>query len=67
MTLASLRANREFTALWIGQAVSNLGIGISSFAYPVVVLAATGSAVKAGAVGSVFAATAFVLRIPAGA
>jgi predicted MFS family arabinose efflux permease len=64
---APLRRNREFAALWVGQAVSNLGIGISSFAYPLVVLAATGSALRAGAVGTVLAATAFVLRLPAGA
>jgi predicted MFS family arabinose efflux permease len=50
----------------VGQAVSNLGIGISSFAYPLVVLAATGSAFRAGVVGTVLAATAFVLRLPAG-
>ncbi|HET7138211.1 MAG TPA: MFS transporter [Gaiellaceae bacterium] len=64
---APLRRNREFVALWVGQAVSNLGIGISSFAYPLVVLAATGSALRAGTVGTVLAATAFVLRLPAGA
>jgi predicted MFS family arabinose efflux permease len=63
---APLRRNRAFVALWLGQAVSNLGISISSFAYPVVVLAETGSAVKAGAVGSVLSATAFFLRLPAG-
>jgi len=63
----SLRHNRDFAALWFGQAISNLGISISSFAYPVLVLAVTGSAVKAGAVGTVLAATAFVLRLPAGA
>src|SRR5581483_952077 len=61
-----LRKNRDFAALWIGQAVSHLGISISSFAYPVVVLELTGSAAKAGAVGSVLAGTAFVLRLPAG-
>jgi MFS family permease len=64
---APLRHDREFAALWLGQAISNLGISVSSFAYPVVVLAVTGSAVKAGAVGTVLAATAFVLRLPAGA
>jgi predicted MFS family arabinose efflux permease len=64
---APLRRNREFAALWVGQAVSNLGIGISSFAYPLVVLAATGSPLRAGAVGTVLAGTAFVLRLPAGA
>jgi MFS family permease len=64
--VGSLGRNREYVALWVGQAVSNLGISISSFAYPVVVLAATGSPVEAGAVGSVLAATAFFLRLPAG-
>lgn len=62
-----LRRNREFVALWVGQAVSTFGIGISSFAYPLVVLAATGSALRAGVVGTVLAGTAFVLRLPAGA
>jgi MFS family permease len=64
--MRSLGRNREYVALWVGQAVSNLGISISSFAYPVVVLAATGSPVEAGAVGSMLAATAFFLRLPAG-
>jgi MFS family permease len=62
----ALRHNREYRALWLGQAVSNLGISVSSFAYPLVVLTATGSAVKAGVVGTELAATAFVLRLPAG-
>src|SRR3954451_5683041 len=61
-----LGRNRDFVALWVGQAVSNLGISISSFAYPLVVLDATGSPAKAGAVGSVLAGTAFFLRLPAG-
>jgi MFS family permease len=61
-----LRRNRDFVALWVGQAVSNLGIGISSFAYPLVVLAATGSTIRAGAVGAVLSGTAFFLRLPAG-
>lgn len=61
-----LGRNRDYRALWVGQAVSNLGISVSSFAYPLVVLAATGSPLKAGVVGSVLAGTAFVLRIPAG-
>jgi predicted MFS family arabinose efflux permease len=46
--------------------VSNLGISISSFAYPLVVLEATGSPIRAGVVGTVLAGTAFVLRLPAG-
>jgi len=62
-----LRRNRDFVALWVGGAISNLGISISSFAYPIVVLGATGSPAQAGLVGSVLTATTFVLRLPAGA
>ncbi len=62
-----LHRNREYVALWVGQIVSALGISISSFAYPLVVLAATGSPAKAGLVGSVLAGTTFFLRLPAGA
>jgi len=64
---APLHRNREYVALWAGQTVSALGISISSFAYPLVVLAATGSTVKAGLVASVLTATTFFLRLPAGA
>jgi len=44
-----------------------LGISISSFAYPLIVLDQTGSPAKAGLVGSILAGTAFFLRLPAGA
>ena len=43
-----------------------LGISISSFAYPLVVLDQTDSPAKAGLVGSILAGTAFFLRLPAG-
>src|SRR5205823_11534354 len=67
MPAAPLRRNREFVALWVGQALSTLGISISSFAYPLVVLDATGSPAQAGLVGSVPAGSTFFLPIPAGA
>src|SRR4051812_17484001 len=43
-----------------------LGISISAFAYPLIVLDETGSPAKAGLVGSILAGTAFFLRLPAG-
>jgi hypothetical protein len=43
-----------------------LGISISSFAYPLVVLDETGSPARAGLVGSVLVGTAFFLGLPAG-
>lgn len=61
-----LRGNRDFVALWTGQAASALGTSISSLAYPLVLLSMTGSSALAGAGAAVMAATTFLLRIPAG-
>src|SRR6202451_3457128 len=46
-----LRRNRDFQLLWGGQAVSLLGSQISKIAYPLLVLAMTGSPAKAGIAG----------------
>jgi hypothetical protein len=43
-----LRRNRDFQLLWGGQAVSLLGSQTSKVAYPLLVLAMTGSPAKAG-------------------
>lgn len=64
---APLSRNRDFRALWTGQTVSALGTSISSLAYPLLVLAVTGSPALAGLVGTVLAAVTFALRIPASA
>ena len=63
----SLSRNREFAALWIGQTISQFGTSLSAFAYPLLVLALTGSAAQAGLVGTVLGLTTFLLRLPAGA
>jgi hypothetical protein len=55
-----LRRNRDFQLLWGGQAVSLLGSQTSKIAYPLLVLAMTGSPAKAGVAG--FAA---MLGLPA--
>jgi hypothetical protein len=65
--LSTLRANRNFRLLWIGQVLSDLGTQIGALAYPLLVLALTHSALVAGAVGTAASATAFVVRLPAGA
>ena len=62
-----LRQNRDFRLLWIGQAVSALGSIISLTAYPLLVLALTGSAASAGLVGFLAALPYAVLQLPAGA
>jgi predicted MFS family arabinose efflux permease len=61
-----LRRNRDFQLLWIGQAASALGTRASTVAYPLLVLALSGSPADAGLVG--FAATIpyLVVQLPAG-
>jgi MFS family permease len=66
VTERSLRHNREFLALWSGQAASSLGTSISTLAYPLLVLSATGSPGQAGLVASALALTTFLVRLPAG-
>src|SRR5215471_2417404 len=65
--LSTLRANRNFRLLWIGQVLSDLGTQVGSLAYPLLVLALTHSALIAGAVGTAASASAFAVRLPAGA
>ncbi len=57
-----LRRNRDFQLLWGGQAISLLGSQTSKIAYPLLVLALTGSPVKAGVAG--FAAMLGYLLFP---
>lgn len=63
---ASLRGNRDFTLLWTGQAVSDLGSQMSVICYPMLILAATGSAAKAGFVGGAALIATLVTLLPAG-
>ena len=57
-----LRRNRDFQLLWGGQAVSLLGSQTSKIAYPLLVLALTGSPAQAGVAG--FAAMLGYLLFP---
>lgn len=61
-----LRHNREFTLLWSGQALSGLGSQLSTVAYPLLVLALTGSPAKAGIVGFAANVPVTALALPAG-
>ncbi|MFP3466152.1 MFS transporter [Leifsonia sp. SIMBA_070] len=56
-----------FRILWISQALSQFGTSVSSLAYPLLLLDTTGSAMQAGLVGTVVAATGLLTRLPAGA
>ncbi|MFD2079440.1 Predicted arabinose efflux permease, MFS family [Actinopolymorpha cephalotaxi] len=62
-----LHRNRDFRRLWIGQACSELGSGAAGLAYPLLVLALTGSPLQAGLAGTVRMAAGTVLGLPAGA
>ena len=62
-----LRRNRDFQLYWTGQFVSELGGRVSGIAYPLLVLALTGSPEKAGITGFVAGAPLFLLLLPAGA
>jgi MFS family permease len=66
MTSTPLRRNREFLLLWSGQAVSQLGSQISLVAYPLLVLAVTGSPAKAGLVAFARNIPIAALALPAG-
>lgn len=61
-----LRRNRNFILLQAGQLLSNTGTQVTSIAYPLLVLALTHSAVKAGIVSFARAAPMALLAIPAG-
>ena len=61
-----LRRNRDFQLLWGGQAVSLLGSQTSKIAYPLLVLAMTGSPAKAGIAGFAAMLGYLLYPLPAG-
>ncbi|MEU2736822.1 MFS transporter [Streptomyces sp. NPDC007095] len=60
-----LRANRDFLLLWTGAGLAFVGSRISTVAYPMLVLAYTGSASDAGIVGF-FANLPYLLQLAGG-
>jgi len=64
---ASLWRNRDYLLLWSGQAVSSFGSQISGLAFPLLVLALTGSPAQAGVIGALRALPFALLSLPAGA
>ena len=55
-----LSRNRDFQVLWLSQVLSSGGQQISTVAFPLLVLGLTGSAAKAGLVGTASAAAGYV-------
>ncbi len=62
----SLRGNRDFVLLWTGQAVSELGARMTAVAFPLLVIAMTGSPAKAGLAGFCATLPYVLLYLPAG-
>ncbi|WP_225825824.1 MFS transporter [Streptomyces naphthomycinicus] len=62
----SLWRNRDFTLLWTGQCLSDLGGAMVELALPLLVLQQTGSPARAGLVGTAGLVTTLVCRLPAG-
>jgi MFS family permease len=65
--LRPLWRNRDFMLLWTGQVVSTLGARVTALAYPLLVLALTGSPLWAGVVGFAQALPFLLVYLPAGA
>ncbi len=59
--------NRDYLLLWAGQAVSILGTQLSQLAFPLLVLALTGSAAQAGFVAAARSVPWLLFALPAGA
>ena len=66
MAAVPLRRNRDFVLLQAGQFLSSAGTQATAIAYPLLVLALTHSAVKAGLVSFARTAPIALLAIPAG-
>jgi Major Facilitator Superfamily len=61
-----LRKNHDFTVLWVGQTISELGTQVSMFAFPLVTFAVTGSAFLAGLAGGLELLGTALALLPAG-
>ena len=61
-----LSRNRDFTILWTGQTISDLGSQVSMFAFPLVTFAVSGSALWAAVVDAAFLLGMCGALLPAG-
>ncbi len=61
-----LRSNRDFRLLWLSGLFAALGGQMSAIALPLLILKETGSAVQAGAVGTVAVCAVLITMLPGG-
>ncbi len=62
-----LRRNLPFQTLWIGMTASTVGVSVADVAYPLIILAMTGSPALAGLFAAVQAVGMLAAGLPAGA
>jgi predicted MFS family arabinose efflux permease len=65
--LRRLARNHDFTVLWVGETVSQLGTAMSLFVFPLLTYALTGSVLDAALVEAALAVGKTVTLLPAGA
>ncbi|MCW2856454.1 MAG: transporter [Marmoricola sp.] len=63
---SNLRNNHDFSVLWIGQTISELGSRMSMFVFPLIAYALTGSALWAAAAESAHLVGMCAMLLPAG-
>jgi len=61
-----LRSNHDFTVLWIGQTVSELGSALSVFVFPLITYAVTGSTMLAAVAGALDLLGTAIAVLPGG-
>ena len=66
VTVPPLRRNLRFQMLWIGMTTSSLGVSVADIAYPLAILAITGSPARAGLFAAVQRAGSLLAGLPAG-
>ncbi|MGH3874775.1 MAG: MFS transporter [Pseudonocardiaceae bacterium] len=66
-TPAALSGNRNYQVLWVSQVLSGVGLSAAVIAFPLLVLALTGSAAASGLVLGAIAAAQLLAGLPAGA
>jgi MFS family permease len=66
VTAPPLRRNFRFQTLWIGMTSSSLGVSVADIAYPLAILAITGSPARAGLFAAVQMIGALLAGLPAG-
>jgi MFS family permease len=65
--MTALSRNRDYTLLWCGRAASEFGVAGTTIAFPLLVLAVTGSAASSGLVLGAIGLAQLLAGLPAGA